>query len=58
MAKLNPPFRADQVGSLLRTTKVKENRLRWKRGEISAVELREIENEEIAATVIKVALAI
>ena len=45
MAKLNPPFRADQVGSLLRTTKVKENRLRWKRGEISADELREIENE-------------
>jgi 5-methyltetrahydropteroyltriglutamate--homocysteine methyltransferase len=49
--KLNPPFRADHVGSLLRTQTVKENRLRWKRGEISADTLRVIENREIAATV-------
>jgi 5-methyltetrahydropteroyltriglutamate--homocysteine methyltransferase len=49
--KLNPPFRADHVGSLLRTQPVKENRLRWKRGEISADTLRVIENREIAATV-------
>lgn len=49
--KLNPPFRADHVGSLLRTPEVKENRERWKRGEISAETLRSIENREIAATV-------
>jgi len=46
-----PPFRADHVGSLLRTNAVKENRLRWKKGEISAAELRAIEDEAIADTV-------
>ena len=51
MYKLNPPFRADHVGSLLRTPAVKENRLRWKKGEISAETLRAIENREIAMTV-------
>jgi 5-methyltetrahydropteroyltriglutamate--homocysteine methyltransferase len=45
------PFRADHVGSLLRTPTVKENRLRWKQGEISAETLRAIENREIAETV-------
>jgi 5-methyltetrahydropteroyltriglutamate--homocysteine methyltransferase len=48
------PFRADHVGSLLRTPEVKENRLKWKNGEISAEELREIENIGIAETVKKV----
>jgi len=51
MIKLNPPFRADQVGSLLRTPEVKENRLRWKNGEISAEALRIIEDKAIAETV-------
>ena len=50
---MKPPFRADHVGSLLRTTAVKENRLRWKKGEIPAEELREIENIAIAETVKK-----
>jgi 5-methyltetrahydropteroyltriglutamate--homocysteine methyltransferase len=54
MKKLNPPFRADQVGSLLRTPEVRENRLRWKRGEISAEELRAIEDKAIAETVNRV----
>jgi 5-methyltetrahydropteroyltriglutamate--homocysteine methyltransferase len=49
--KLKPPFRADHVGSLLRTAPVRENRLRWKQGEISAETLRAIENREIAETV-------
>ncbi len=49
--KLNPPFRADHVGSLLRTQAVRENRLRWKHDEITAEELRSIENREIAETV-------
>ena len=48
---LNPPFRADHVGSLLRTPTLKDNRLRWKRGNISAETLRAIENHEIAETV-------
>ncbi len=47
------PFRADHVGSLLRTEKVKTNRLLWKQGKISAEALREIENEGIAETVQK-----
>ncbi len=47
------PFRADHVGSLLRTTEVKENRQKWKSGLISAEELREIENKGIAETVKK-----
>lgn len=50
----NPPFRADHVGSLLRTPEVKENRLRWKNGEISAKELRAIEDSAIAETVKKI----
>ncbi len=47
------PFRADHVGSLLRTPAVKENRDRWKKGEISADELRAIEDAGIAETVKK-----
>ncbi|KAB7727645.1 5-methyltetrahydropteroyltriglutamate--homocysteine S-methyltransferase [Rudanella paleaurantiibacter] len=46
-----PPFRADHVGSLLRTPAVKENRQKWKQGEIPADELRAIEDEAIAETV-------
>ena len=34
------PFRADHVGSLLRTERLKTNRLLWKQGKISAAELR------------------
>ena len=48
------PFRADHVGSLLRTQKVRKNRLKWKKGELSAEELRQIEDEAIAETVKKV----
>lgn len=46
-----PPFRADHVGSLLRTPAVKENRLKWKKGEITADELRTIEDQAIKETV-------
>lgn len=45
------PFRADHVGSLLRTERLKTNRILWKQGKISATELRQIEDEEIAITV-------
>lgn len=50
---MKPPFRADHVGSLLRTPAVKENRLKWKKGQISAEELRAIEDAAIAETVRK-----
>ncbi|WP_337043112.1 5-methyltetrahydropteroyltriglutamate--homocysteine S-methyltransferase [Emticicia sp. 17c] len=50
---MKPPFRADHVGSLLRTQAVKENRLKWKKGEISAQELRAIEDAAILETVKK-----
>ncbi len=54
MNRIKPPFRADHVGSLLRTSPVQTNRKKWKNGEISAEELREIENEEIRKVVNKV----
>ncbi|MEP7324087.1 MAG: 5-methyltetrahydropteroyltriglutamate--homocysteine S-methyltransferase [Saprospiraceae bacterium] len=47
------PFRADHVGSLLRTAAVKENRLLWKAGRLTAEELRSIEDQGIAETVKK-----
>jgi len=49
--KINPPFRADHVGSLLRTQLVKENRLKWKKGELALNDLREIEDAAIIDTV-------
>lgn len=54
MYKLNPPFRADQVGSLLRPKELLEKRYQWKRGELPAEGLRKAEDEAIAATVKKV----
>jgi 5-methyltetrahydropteroyltriglutamate--homocysteine methyltransferase len=51
MTKINPPFRADHVGSLLRTDEVKSSRDRWKQGKLSAEDLREIEDLAIADTV-------
>jgi 5-methyltetrahydropteroyltriglutamate--homocysteine methyltransferase len=47
MRRMTPPFRADQVGSLLRPGSVKEARARRERGEMTAAELQEIENREI-----------
>src|SRR5262245_37723195 len=46
-----PPFRADHVGSLLRTKPLKAARAKRERNEISADELRAIEDREIAATI-------
>ncbi len=48
-----PPFRADQVGSLLRPQRVKEARQQRAEGKISVEELRSIENLEIARVVRK-----
>ena len=45
--RTRPPFRADQVGSLLRTSALKDARSRRERGEITAEGLRAIEDAEI-----------
>ena len=44
---MKPPFRADQVGSLLRPPELAEARGRFKRKEISSSRLREIEDKAI-----------
>src|SRR4051794_10622538 len=51
MSKINPPFRADHVGSLLRTPAIHEARARWRAGDLDAAGLREIEDREIAAMI-------
>jgi 5-methyltetrahydropteroyltriglutamate--homocysteine methyltransferase len=48
---VKPPFRADQVGSLLRPPEIKEARARLERGEMSAGELRAIEDRCIRKAV-------
>ncbi|HZL39407.1 MAG TPA: 5-methyltetrahydropteroyltriglutamate--homocysteine S-methyltransferase [Pseudolabrys sp.] len=50
--RLSPPFRADHVGSLLRTAPLKEARAQREKGELTADQLKAIEDREIA-TVIK-----
>jgi 5-methyltetrahydropteroyltriglutamate--homocysteine methyltransferase len=47
MLRNKPPFRADVVGSLLRTAALKEARAKREKGEISAARLTEIEDREI-----------
>jgi 5-methyltetrahydropteroyltriglutamate--homocysteine methyltransferase len=42
-----PPFRADQVGSLLRPESLAQMRARFKRGEVSAGALREAEDHAV-----------
>jgi methionine synthase II (cobalamin-independent) len=53
MPRAKPPFRADHVGSLLRPAALKDARVKRERGEISADELRAIEDREIAAVIKK-----
>jgi 5-methyltetrahydropteroyltriglutamate--homocysteine methyltransferase len=45
--RTQPPFRADHVGSLLRTAPLKEARLKRERGEIDAAALKAVEDREI-----------
>ena len=49
--RTSPPFRADHVGSLLRPPEVQLARERFQAGEISAEQLREVEDEAIRAVV-------
>ena len=44
---MKPPFRADQVGSLLRPPELREARAKAKRGEIPAQALREVEDAAV-----------
>jgi len=53
LQRMVAPFRADQVGSLLRTDMIKKARLQYTNGELQAEQLREIENEEIRRIVAK-----
>ena len=53
MQRTRPPFRADEVGSLLRPQRIKEARAKRERGEISAEELRKVEDMEIEKVVHK-----
>ena len=53
MMRNKPPFRADIVGSLLRTAPLKEARAKREKGEISAAQLGEVENREIEKIVKK-----
>ncbi len=47
MTRNKPPFRADVVGSLLRTAPLKEARAKREQGAISAAQLKEVEDREI-----------
>ena len=47
------PFRLDHVGSFLRPERLKEARVKFSAGEITAEELERVENEEIIALVKK-----
>ena len=51
MSKINPPFRADHVGSLLRTPAILAARADFRTGKLDAPGLREIEDREIAAMI-------
>jgi 5-methyltetrahydropteroyltriglutamate--homocysteine methyltransferase len=53
MLRTKPPFRADHVGSLLRSAALKDARTQRERGEIDAHALKAIEDREIAVLIAK-----
>ena len=53
MAHQKPPFRADHVGSILRSPPLREARLRHEKGEIDADELKDVEDREIKKIIAK-----
>jgi 5-methyltetrahydropteroyltriglutamate--homocysteine methyltransferase len=53
MQRTQPPFRADMVGSLLRTEALRDARARRQRGEITAEQLRAVEDDEIVKLIRK-----
>ena len=53
MKRTTPPFRADQVGSYLRTPAITEARAKRDKGEISAADLKKVEDQEIPKVIKK-----
>ncbi len=53
MKRTTPPYRADMVGSLLRTQPLKDTRAKREAGQISADELCEVEDHEIRGMIRK-----
>src|SRR3954449_12181872 len=53
MQRIKPPFRADHVGSLLRSTALKDARGKREQGEITAEQLKAIEDREIESLIKK-----
>ncbi len=53
MQRTKPPFRADHVGSLLRTAPLKEARAKREQGEITAEQLKAVEDREIEGIIKK-----
>jgi len=53
MQRTTPPFRADHVGSLLRTAPLKDARAKRAEGTISAAQLKEVEDREIEKVIKK-----
>jgi 5-methyltetrahydropteroyltriglutamate--homocysteine methyltransferase len=53
MQRTKPPYRADHVGSLLRSTALKEARARHEKGEITTEQLTAAEDREIDAIIAK-----
>ena len=49
--KTNPPFKADHVGSLLRLPELKDARTKFEKGNLSADELKAVEDESITKVV-------
>ncbi len=53
MKRTKPPFRADHVGSLLRPAALKDARAKRAKGEISAADLKAVEDREIERVIKK-----
>src|SRR5260370_25610588 len=53
MQRTKPPFRADHVGSLLRSSALKDARARREKNEITSEQLKAVEDREIAAIIQK-----
>ena len=49
MQRTKPPFRADHVGSLLRSSALKDARAKREKNEITAKQLKAVEDREIEA---------
>jgi len=47
MPRTKPPYRADHVGSILRSAPIKDARAKRERGEITAADLKQVEDREI-----------